>query len=124
MSICIFWGPIKTLDFLDNEIHAFVYSIIILNVASNPLTLIKLENEVLNYIGKISYGIYAYHQTIIFIFSLVVTEKLQDHSLTFSILTYFILIIVTILLSHISFKYYEAYFLGKKHKYSSVPSTN
>ncbi|MFM1876175.1 MAG: hypothetical protein RL266_1912 [Bacteroidota bacterium] len=50
------FGPIS------DEVYAVLFSIIIVNVACNPRTFIRLEKwKPLNYLGQVSYGIYMYH---------------------------------------------------------------
>ncbi|MBL0102607.1 MAG: acyltransferase [Bacteroidetes bacterium] len=43
------------------EFYAILFAILILNVATNPKTLFTLESKGLNYLGKVSYGIYMFH---------------------------------------------------------------
>src|ERR1051326_2011797 len=67
--ISLFFKPLHLATIIDNEIHSVIYGIIICNVATNKSTLIRLQNQQLDYIGKISYGIYVYHMIIICIVS-------------------------------------------------------
>ena len=44
-----------------DEIYAILFSIVILNLALNPNSLISLENKSFKFLGKISYGLYVFH---------------------------------------------------------------
>jgi peptidoglycan/LPS O-acetylase OafA/YrhL len=50
-----------------HEIYAVLFLVIILNVATKPTSRITrvLENQVMGYLGKISYGLYMYHFLVI-----------------------------------------------------------
>ena len=45
---------------------ACLFGWLILNVAANPNRIISLDNKPLNYLGKISYGIYMYHMPVVY----------------------------------------------------------
>jgi len=44
----------------DDDIYAFLFLVVILNVAVNPRSLLKLEFPILDFLGRLSYGLYAY----------------------------------------------------------------
>tara|TARA_R110002073_G_scaffold325707_3_gene505035 strand:+ start:2789 stop:3877 length:1089 start_codon:yes stop_codon:yes gene_type:complete len=107
-----------------NIIYYNLFSLILFGLTISALTIkpIKiLQNKTMDYLGKISYGIYMYHaiamQLVGFIY-LKVISKFGFHN-TFDVLILnFTIIILTILISHFSFKYYESYFLNIKRKAS------
>lgn len=75
------------------------------------------ENKTLIYLGKISYGIYMYHvivmQLIGFIFLKLLSKfRINNTIVTFS--SYLSVIAITIFTAHISYQYYEKWFLNKK----------
>ncbi len=104
---------------LQNGIHviiSFMFLVIILNLVYNPKYKTLLENKILNYLGSISYGIYMYHLMVI-PFVIAVFKSLNNNSILFNFLVYIFSIIISILISGLSYKYYESYFLRIKKKY-------
>ena len=91
---------------------------IILNLAANKQTLIKLEHPVLHYLGKISFGIYMYHMIAI----LIVFKLLQPVFPGNNWLLYSASILLTILLAAASYEWFERRFIKAKIKYSKVVS--
>jgi len=112
-----------------NLIHAEFFSIVvcclILNIATNKDSLIKLETRLLNYFGKISYGLYVYH-----LFAVVLVIKFLPVIFGFANLsglieypvTILTILLLTTLVSHISYNYFEKPILRKKLKYTSIIS--
>ena len=96
--------------------------VIMAGLVSKPL----LENRVMNYLGKISYGIYVIHPLLIFVGSWMVkstnilsTAHGGGHWIVFASVS-----ALTILLASLSYKYLEMPFLRLKDKFSVVKSTN
>ncbi len=77
------------------------------------------ENKTFYYLGKISYGIYMFHVIIMqfvgFAF-LKLIQKLNLPDILDILIINFTVIVGTIIISHLSFKYYESYFLKLKSK--------
>lgn len=117
---CIY-KPIHVFTFIDQEVNSFFYLIIIINISSNPHSIINLENAWLNFLGRISYGIYVYHMIAIYAAAYGL-QVLGVHTNVF--LMYLSASIVTILCSAISYYYFEMLFLNRKKKFSIVSSTN
>lgn len=51
------YKPFHTFSIIDGELYALIFLIIIINVSTNKRSIIKLENKIMNWLGKISYGI-------------------------------------------------------------------
>lgn len=97
---------------------AVLYGLLILNVAAIDNKLISLENKSLSYLGLISYGIYMYHMLVDYFLRLIV-PKIQFLHLpvpVIVVLYYVLLLILTILIASISYRYFENYFLHIKTK--------
>ena len=127
LLISIFHEPIHipVLPSFDRNYHAVVYAIIILNVGTNPKTLVSLENRLCNFLGKLSYGIYAYHFIILFLLSLTVKDFLGniESDLIKRMMMFALGISGTVLVSYLSYTYVESWFLRKKEKFMLIKSS-
>lgn len=125
VSMGMDWISYQSMAWLQDELISLVVCGLILNIATNPRTLVSLENTVFAYLGKLSYGLYVYH-----LFAVVLVLKgipafldLQalptwmGYSLTLGLI-----LILTTGISHFSYHYFESYFLRKKVRYSAVLS--
>ncbi len=113
--------PLQLRGYINAEINAIFYLVIILNIATNPNTLISLENKILNFIGRLSYGIYMYHMIIIYLLSYI----FQYYELKFNYYAIQILVlIITFIVSKFSYKYIESWFLVLKYRFMVVKSSN
>jgi peptidoglycan/LPS O-acetylase OafA/YrhL len=115
----------KSLELFQDEFLSLVVCGLILNIATNPNSILKLEYPILNYFGKNSYGLYVYH-----LFAVVIVLKLMPTVLPIKDWTPWIsypvslglILLLTTGFSHFSYKYFESYFLRKKVKFSTVVS--
>ncbi|MGJ8745932.1 acyltransferase family protein [Polaribacter sp.] len=98
--------------------YSFLFAILIINLAANKKLSTVLEWNVLNYLGRISYGIYMYH-FVILILVLKLSAKYNIHSNWF---IYSLILIGTIIVSSISYYYFESFFLRLKTKFSFIKS--
>ena len=98
-----------------------IFSWLIINISMNPKSIIKLDSKILRSLGNISYGIYMYHMLIIFgIIILFKDYLLTLNSINSSIIFYLVLTISVILLSYLSKRFFEDYFLSLKNKYRII----
>ncbi len=126
LVISIFYKPVHIFSVFDTEIHSIFYSIIIVNVSTNPNSLVNLENKPLNFLGRISYGLYVYHMTVIWGLSLFLKNYIKGlPGRWMQYFTIYVLVYgVTILIASLSYIYFESIFLRKKSKFSMINSTN
>lgn len=93
----------------------FLFGLLISTLVEKPIKI--MEYKLLNYLGKISYGIYMYHailmQMVGFVF-LKFSIPLKITSLESILLFNFLVFISTIITAHLSYKYFESYFLNLK----------
>jgi peptidoglycan/LPS O-acetylase OafA/YrhL len=126
LFISIIYSPVSIFTFTNSTTHAFVYSILIANVSANPKTLITLEYRIMNFLGKISYGLYVYNMIIICLLSYFLKDFVSSISSPF--LSYAFLyatgIGLTIIISYFSYYWIEIKFLKLKSRYSNIESTN
>lgn len=108
------------IEYLHYEIYAILFGIIILNLAANKSIRFSLENKPLNYLGKISYGLYMYHP-ICLVFSLKILSNFGIYNY-YSML--FSSILITIIIASFSYHFIEAGFIKLKSRFTLIVSGN
>jgi peptidoglycan/LPS O-acetylase OafA/YrhL len=103
----------------DYRIYCALFSIVVVNGALNPRNIFRLETPVLNFLGKISYGIYMYHMMCIGI-AFAIVRWLTADVVVQNILLYILSIGLTILVSWLSFDYFESIFLRLKPRLQAL----
>lgn len=104
----------RVFSFFDKIAYGTCITVLLLNIAANPASIFKLQNRVFRFLGKISYGIYAYHAGAIFLFLTVLDRNLPVREFNFYL--YAGTLICTIIVAALSFYLYESIFLRKKEK--------
>lgn len=112
LTVLVIFG-VKTIMF-NSLIYAFLFAIIIVNLALNKKSIINLENKFFNYTGKVSYGFYMYHSIAI----VIVLKTFIFFNIQSLFLEYLLSIVLTLIFAIISFECYENYFIKKKKKFS------
>lgn len=103
--------------FFYNLFSFILFGFVISVLAVKPIKV--LQNKTMNYLGKISYGIYMYHAITMQLVGLVylkVISKFGFQNTLDIIIINVCVIFITIAVSHFSFKYYESFFLNFKYK--------
>lgn len=114
----IFFDYIYNTQIISQILLTCSFAWLIINISINKKSLIKFDNNVLNFLGKISYGIYMYHMLIIFGIIFILKDQLASITdVNASLLFYFILTIGVIFVSFISKRVFEDCFLSLKGKY-------
>lgn len=130
LPMCLLCIPILILftpPAIQDGIH-LVYSVIFLfiiaNVSGNPDSIIKLENDVFNFLGKISYSMYMYHFMLIplVIYLMKAAGIMPSNELIPQLVIYASVTALTILVSWLSYAYFEGWFLKLKTKYTIIKS--
>ncbi|WP_462251664.1 acyltransferase family protein [Ekhidna sp.] len=108
-------------DLIRHSIDVILFNMLIINLANEDKFIIR--NKLLNYMGNISYGIYMYHLIVVNFILFLVLKYDSVHDLndwqTILIIN-FTSVLLTIFVSHLSFKYYESYFLSLKKKFRKI----
>jgi len=107
--------------FANNLVFILAVTIIVLNLCMPQTSIVRLDNRLMRYIGKVSYGIYLLHN-IALVSVLYMMHKYFANLdlLTTNLIIYGLTIPLAILLAGISYRYFESYFLRLKTKYSTV----
>lgn len=126
--IIVFAAVINKIDLMHFAIENFVFSIvtstIIIGQVLRTYRVINLEVSPLTYLGKLSYGIYAYHPLIIYI--LIKSNIVQriENDVVATLVAFISISGFTILAAHLSYILIEKKFLNLKSKFSIIRSTN
>ena len=95
----------------------FVY--LIINVSKNPLRIIATNNKTLNFLGEISYGIYMYHPLVVHFVILLFAKKIMNlPGWLFLFVIYMLTMTVLVLVSYLSYTYFEKPILKFKQRMS------
>lgn len=102
---------------INQEVYALIFTLILMNLAKNPNSILSLENSIFNYLGKISYGMYMYHTI-----AVVIGVKISHSFGNSNFVSYPISYILTIIMAGLSYQYFEKPFLKIKEKFTTVKS--
>jgi peptidoglycan/LPS O-acetylase OafA/YrhL len=121
IPVLVFFTP----EIIQDGIHivySFLFLVLILNV-SNQSVKLKLEGKIINYLGKISYGIYMYHFMIIpFVLLFIKTYVDYRQAILINLIAYTASIALTVIISALSFELFENRFIKIKAKHSLIKS--
>lgn len=109
---------------IDHEILSVFTLIIIINQINNPNKIISLENNLMDYLGKISFGLYVYNPLVIYLMSFLFLWMPTGNVMLKTLLVYVLVIPAIIGVSHISYHYFEKRFLKLKTKYTTIRSAS
>ncbi|WP_375443739.1 acyltransferase family protein [uncultured Fibrella sp.] len=112
------------------EFYALFFCFMLLNLAGNPASLVKLDNPVTRFMGDISYGLYMYHPLLITLCMnslLLLWPGLPVHGSNadpvFMMLLYVSSFVLTTLVAWLSYQYFEKPFLSLKDRFAVVASS-
>lgn len=109
--------------YISQEIYALLFAVIILNIASNPQSMLKLNNQSFDFLGKISYGLYMYHPIAIVIaiktLSLVFTDF---NTIGANFCVHAVSLLIAIAIATLSYYLLERKFLKFKKVFTKIES--
>lgn len=106
------------IPFVHFQIFAILFGIVILNLSSNEKTIIQINGKVINYLGRISYGLYIYHPVVI----TLVLIFLNSFGLNYTVIQYCFSLLLSLAISHYSYILFENKFIKMKTKFSIILS--
>lgn len=104
------------------EFYSLLFCYMIINLATNPNSIINIDFKWTNYLGKVSYGLYLYG-AIMRIFCLAFTEKIYGCALSgwqMNVVYYLTTLASTIGVSMLSYEFFEKPFLRIKSRFAVV----
>ena len=102
------------------EFYGFFFCFFILNVSQNKNTIFYLEQKIIHYFGKISYGIYIYHPAVIVLCvnSIHYFFGKNMSNTNFNLLLYPLAFLLTIAVCEFSFRFIETPLLKLKDRFN------
>ncbi len=102
-------------------VNSLLFAWLILNVAANKSSILKLENPFFRFMGRISYGLYMYHAICFYLLLYILKDSITN--LTFiNIFLYTGTFLLTTLMAWLSYEWMEKRFLKKKQQFSLIES--
>jgi len=105
-------------------IVSLVTVVIIIGQITDKNKVINLENKFFNFFGVLSFGIYVYHPLVIYLLEKSSFLLKVENEFYRGIILYLSVIVITTMISWISYNYIESRFLRFKDKFQIVKSTN
>jgi peptidoglycan/LPS O-acetylase OafA/YrhL len=100
---------------------AVAFIVLILNVATNPRSLVKLDHPVLERLGQISYGLYLYHFPLLFVLlQLAGHFGLSTNTFVYPTALFIATLAGTWLVAEVSYRWFEKPFLDLKERFTIV----
>jgi peptidoglycan/LPS O-acetylase OafA/YrhL len=111
------YKPLYISAYIDHEIYSVFFLTMILNVSTIPKSLVNLENPAIDFLGKISYGLYVYNAPVILALS-----RLKIFSYPAQI--YVAAPAATVVVAALSYYLFEKRFIEMKRGASVILSQN
>jgi peptidoglycan/LPS O-acetylase OafA/YrhL len=109
-------------SFIDNELISLVTIVLIAGQINVKNRVVNMDNGLLNFTGKISYGLYVTHPIVIFYLSKII-DFTANVTIGNYLLVYGCVFSLTFLIAYLSYTFYEKPFLRLKERYTTIKST-
>ncbi len=116
----VLWFSGFALAQFNDVFYSLLFAIMILNIGTNERIKLNNDSKLFGFLGRISYGIYMYHWMIILFVLKFIPYDLFGGGTAYSIALFATVLILTILISYLSFIGFEFYFLKLKERYSRI----
>ncbi|MES2417273.1 MAG: acyltransferase [Bacteroidota bacterium] len=100
-------------NYIQSIILAVLFIALILNTVTSDSKHI-FSSSAFSFIGKISYGVYMYHPFLMFLIFPIANRYFEANGIVYNVFLYFFIPGLSILLSHLSYKYFELKFIKIK----------
>jgi peptidoglycan/LPS O-acetylase OafA/YrhL len=108
--------------YINQEFYSVLFGIAILNLALTDTSIINLRHKVIDYLGRISYGLYMLH-VIAVVFSIrVISMFIEVNDPIYHLATYILAVPCSVALASFSYYYFESPFLKLKKRFARVSS--
>lgn len=102
---------------------SIVSIVLILNVSTNERSWLKLEHPLLNTLGRMSYGIYMYHFPLLYTVLFLLRQwPWPESHWSYRLVLYGMTVVGTLALAAVSYRWFEAPFLGWKERFAVIRS--
>jgi len=98
------------------------FAVLIVNLATNPRSLLRIDHPLLSQLGDLSYGLYMYHYPLLYILLLEMGRRDWPSAAAYNLTLYGVTIAASLLISAASYAWFERPFLRLKDRLAVVPS--
>jgi len=112
-----------TFRLIDHEFYSLFFVVLIMNIAINPNSLLRLEYPVFRFMGEISFGLYVYHWfLIVVVLNLIARMGGIPNLFLRNLVVYGAVFGLTTTVAALSYRWFERPFLRRKEKFSVILS--
>ncbi|GAA4364678.1 acyltransferase [Hymenobacter saemangeumensis] len=112
----------QTIPYATHEMYSVLFGVLVLNLAQTDTSVVSLRHKWLDYLGRISYGLYMLHGIAVVVGIRVASLLVADASPAHHLLTFLVAVVVSILLAALSYHYLETPFLTIKKRFARIQS--
>jgi len=112
------WFSGFTLPVFNDELYSILFALMMYQLASGNIAFFKKDPPLLSFLGKISYGLYMYHWMVISFCLWLTSDLFAKNVYMGNLVLYVSSLLLVILVSWISYRYFESFFLKKKELFT------
>ena len=106
-------------------VESVLFLVVIINVSNNAQSLVQMRWSWMDFLGRISYGIYMYHMMIITLVIYLVKGRIigfERLDLVQNVLVYLLSSVLTIFVAFLSYRYFEMPWMKLKERFTTIVS--